>query len=209
VIFLRPKVTRDDKPKLHLGCFDQAIPGWINTDITPHIFVARIPGLPFLLHKAGLMADLRYRQHRNNIFKSVCYLNATKKFPFESSTFDYVFCSHFLEHLYPDGARSCIEEVFRILRSGGIFRIVVPDLDKIVAAYNPQKSDDFCGAIFETTQKWDKNQHHWHYNYISLERILREVGFRKIYHCQFQEGLCADVRVIDSRPESLFMEASK
>jgi len=111
---LSPKVTRGHNFKMHLGCGDQPIPAWINTDITPHIFVARIPGLPFLLHKAGLLTHERYQQHRNNIFKSVFYLNATAKFPFEKSTVDYVFCSHFLEHLYPERAQFCIAEVLRI-----------------------------------------------------------------------------------------------
>ncbi len=30
---------------LHIGAFDQVFPGWINADITSHIFVVRIPGL--------------------------------------------------------------------------------------------------------------------------------------------------------------------
>jgi hypothetical protein len=45
--------------KLHLGCFDQVFPGWVNTDITPHIFVARVPGLAWLLYSAGMMSDQR------------------------------------------------------------------------------------------------------------------------------------------------------
>ena len=206
---LWPKATSDQNLKLHLGCFDQPIPGWINTDITPHIFAARIPALPFFLYKAGLLTHERYQQHRTNLFGNVSYLNATTDFPFKNSTFDYVFCSHFLEHLYPDGAEFCMKEAFRILKAGGIFRIVVPDLDKIVAAYDPFKPDEFCEGIFETKQKRDKNQHHWHYNEISLDRILRKLGFREVYRCQFREGRCADVHVIDNRPDSLFMEAAK
>ena len=205
---LWPK-ARGQNLKVHLGCFDQQIPGWINTDITPHIFVSRIPALPFLLHKAGLLSHERYQQHKNDVFRNVFYLNATAKFPFEKCTVDYVFCSHFLEHLYPVGAQFCIAEVFRILKQGGIFRVAVPDLDAIIMKYNPTKSDEFCQGFFEAKQKRDKNQHHWHYNEIALSRILREAGFRKVYRCEFQQGNCVDVEIIDNRSESLFMEAEK
>jgi SAM-dependent methyltransferase len=147
VTSLWPKVTRGHTLKLHLGCFDQPIPGWINTDITPHILVARIPRLPFLLYKAGLLTDERYQQHRNNIFQNVFYLNATAQFPFEKSTFDYVFRGSItslpvasdsfdvvylrliLHHLvYPkyaleDGLREC----FRVLKPGGMLALVEPN----------------------------------------------------------------------------------
>jgi predicted SAM-dependent methyltransferase len=206
---IRPKVSNAQSLKLHLGCFDRPIPGWINTDITPHIYVARIPGLPFLLYKGGMLTYERYQQHRQNVFGKVSYLDATAKFPFETSTFDHAFCSHFLEHLYPDGAQFCIKEVYRVLSAGGIFRIAVPDLDKVVAAYDPQNPDEFCEGVFEAKQKRDKNQHHWHYNEIALSRLLEGAGFRKVYRCEFQQGKCADVQVIDNRPGSLFMEAEK
>lgn len=47
--------------KLHLGCFDQVIPGWLNTDITPHVFVARVPGLAWFLYRIGKISKERYK----------------------------------------------------------------------------------------------------------------------------------------------------
>ena len=64
-------------------------------------------------------------------------------------------------------------------------------------------------VIFEAKQKRDKNKHHWHYNEMSLARVLNEVGFHEVNRCQFRQGRCADVALIDNRPESLFMEAIK
>ena len=88
-------------------------------------------------------------------------------------------------------------------------RIAVPDLDRIVKDYDSQRPDNFIQAIFESKQKNDKNKHHWHYNEISLTKLLKEIRFSKIYRCKFREGNCADVALIDNRPESLFMEAIK
>lgn len=114
--------------KLHLGCFDRVHPGWINTDITPHIHLARVPGLAFLLHKAGYLSDLRYKQHRSGIFRRIRYLDVSKRFPFPDGMFDYVYSSHMMEHLHREDALFCLREVHRVLKQGGVVRIVVPDL---------------------------------------------------------------------------------
>jgi hypothetical protein len=42
-------------PNLHLGCLDRPVDGWVNTDITPHIFVARIPLAARILRRLGAM----------------------------------------------------------------------------------------------------------------------------------------------------------
>ena len=195
--------------KLHLGCFDQVYFGWVNTDITPHIFLSRIPGIAFLLFKIGILESQRYEQYKQGVFNAVKYLNVTKRFPYADATFDYIFSSHLLEHLYPYQTIFCLKETFRVLKKGGVVRIGVPDLDKIVQNYDSTYPEKFLETIFESKQKYKKNKHHWHYNEISLTKLLKEAGFSKIYCCQFREGQCADVALIDNRPESLFMEAIK
>lgn len=199
----------DNLKKLHLGCFDKVLAGWINTDVTPHIFVAKTPGLPFLLYKIGLLPRQRYDQHTAGIFRSIHYLDVTKRFPYADGSIDCVFSSHLLEHLYPDQAALCIAEVYRVLKVSGIVRVAVPDLDQIVSSYKPQHPEEFLEDIFEAKQKREKNKHHWHYNEISLSQVLSKTGFREINRCQFQQGDCPDVKLIDTRLESLFMEATK
>ena len=34
--------------RLQLGAFDQVHHNWVSTDITPHLLVARVPGLAWL-----------------------------------------------------------------------------------------------------------------------------------------------------------------
>ncbi|OQW96715.1 MAG: hypothetical protein BWK74_07880 [Desulfobacteraceae bacterium A6] len=195
--------------KLHLGCFDRSLNGWVNTDITPHVFLAKIPGITFLLFKIGVLSRQRYEQHKQGIFRVVRYLNVAKRFPYADATFDYIFCSHLLEHLYPDQANFCIKEIFRVSNNGGVVRISVPDLDKVVASYDSNNPDKFLEGIFEGKQKRDKNRHHWHYNESSLTKLLIDAGFSVAYRCKFREGKCADLTLTDNRSESLFMEAVK
>jgi SAM-dependent methyltransferase len=197
--------TRSDK--LHLGCFDQILPGWVNTDITLHIFISKIPGLAFLLFKIGVISEQRYLQHRDSIFKSAEYLNLRKRFPYQDESFGYVFMGHVLEHLYPNEAIYCLREVHRVLKNGGTVRISVPDLDRIVRDYDPSSTEVFLDSILESKQKRDKNRHHWHYNESSLRKILGEVGFRESHRCGYREGRCPDLNLTDIRPDSLFVES--
>jgi SAM-dependent methyltransferase len=44
-------------------------------------------------------------------------------------SFDFVFAEHFIEHLFLDEALFLFDEVFRLLRPGGVFRVVRPDAD--------------------------------------------------------------------------------
>jgi len=91
-------------------------------------------------------------------------------------------------------------------KNEGVVRIAVPDLDRIVANYDPLQPEEFLEKMFEASQKRAKNQHHWHYNEIALARLLTDAGFRKVWRCGFKQGQCPDVALIDNRPESLFME---
>ena len=55
--------------------------------------------------------------------------------PVPSDSFDAAYGSHVLEHLDPDAASRLLRECYRILRPGGILRIVVPDLETIARLY--------------------------------------------------------------------------
>ena len=58
-----------------------------------------------------------------------------KRLPFEAGSFDAVYASHVLEHLHRPQAKAMLSECFRVLRSGGVLRIAVPDLERIARLY--------------------------------------------------------------------------
>jgi predicted SAM-dependent methyltransferase len=50
-------------------------------------------------------------------------------------SFSVVYHSHVLEHLDPGDARRMVSECYRVLESGGLLRVVVPDLETKAALY--------------------------------------------------------------------------
>lgn len=65
----------------------------------------------------------------------VLAVDVRQKLPFDGETCDAVYASHVLEHLAARDARRLVAEIFRVLRPGGVVRIVVPDLEGIARAY--------------------------------------------------------------------------
>ena len=80
--------------------------------------------------------------------------------PFDSNSVDAVYHSHFFEHLPQNAAPLFLNEVYRVLKVGGIHRIVVPDLEKLCRDYLHHLAaceqdaeaipahDDFIASIF-------------------------------------------------------------
>ena len=55
--------------------------------------------------------------------------------PWIQETFDAVYSSHVLEHMTEKEGRRLLEEQFRVLKPGGICRVVVPDLEGLCREY--------------------------------------------------------------------------
>ena len=195
--------------RLHFGAFNCPRDGWINTDVTPHLRIARVPGLAWALHKLRRMTDARYAEHQAGVFRRLHYLNVTRGWPFSNEKFEAVFSSHVLEHLPLRGARVCLSESYRCLRRGGVLRISVPDLDKHIADFSREQAADWAINFFEANETSEKNMHHFMYNFNSLSAMMREAGFQQVTRRDFQQGECPDVQELDNRPESLFVEAVK
>lgn len=62
-------------------------------------------------------------------------LDLSRPLPFPTEGYVAIYSSHVLEHFDRGLVRGFLSEVFRVLKPGGIFRVVVPDLEKIVRAY--------------------------------------------------------------------------
>lgn len=56
------------------------------------------------------------------------FLDAGAPFPYAANTFDAVLCEHMIEHIHKMLGRQLLAETFRVLKPGGKFRVITPDL---------------------------------------------------------------------------------
>jgi SAM-dependent methyltransferase len=203
-------IARTRLTRLHLGAFDCAIPGWVNTDITPHIWISRVPMTAWALRRLGVLSDKRYAAHRDGRFRALRYVDLTKPLPFADASCEAVFSSHVFEHLFMDEVERLVPEIRRVLVAGGICRVVVPDLEKIVAQFDPANPGPFICEIYEIgSRSAVKNAHHCGFTDASLRDLFQRSGFSRTRKCAYLEGDCPDIDQLDNRPESIFFEATK
>ena len=93
--------------------------------------------------------------------------NVIHGLPFAENHFDVIYHSHILEHLKPENGANLMDECYRVLRPGGVLRIVVPDLERIASLYLEMHDQAWQG---DDQSKVD-------YNWIKLElldQLVRE-----------------------------------
>ena len=196
---------------VHLGCFDRPASGWHNIDITPHLFIARLPGLATLLYRCGFIDEERFQQHKQGVFSKIHYMDMRRKFPFGDGSVDAYFSSHTLEHLYIYETEMALREIHRTLRPGGYVRFVLPDLDRLIDAYDRRDPTAFLRGVFQSFEPTGKqHQHRWMFTPAYLERLLRAAGFDKIWRREYRQTFYGPFVALDYRPdESFYMEAQK
>jgi SAM-dependent methyltransferase len=89
--------------------------------------------------------------------KLVRQVDLLKKLPYENSTFDVVYCSHFIEHIHLDQVLEFISECKRVLKPNGLIRLVLPDFENIAREYiNNIDSSNFEFAEFNVVEMIDQ-----------------------------------------------------
>lgn len=119
-----------------------------------------------------------------------------KGLPLGDATCRGVYCSHVLEHLGLDDFRKALANTKRLLKPGGIFRLVLPDLAFYVGQYRASASPDAALEFMRTTglgessrargvkgfmqELMGNSRHRWMWDYPSLESELDQAGFKQI-----------------------------
>lgn len=120
----------------------------------------------------------------NSLPDNIMVHNLARGLPFASDSIDVVYQSHLLEHLDKDIAKVFLLEVKRVLKPGGIQRIVVPDLEKTCRAYTSHisicendtdeasKHDSYVAAMIEQSVR---REAHGTSQQKPLRRLLEKV----------------------------------
>lgn len=197
---------------VNLGSGPQIAPGWDNYDNSPNLKLSKIPYAKWILWKIGILSDHHYNAKWP---KEIIARELTKPLPYAPGTVDFVYTSHFLEHILLSDVKSMLKEMFRVLKPGGVTRIIVPDLRYYIDEYvrnttaNPAEAGDIFMKAMNVHPK-QRDPHLWMYDTPSMMKHLREAGFTQLDICSFKQGRCPDLEILDNRPiDSLFIEATK
>lgn len=111
--------------KLNIGCGPSGqLEGYINIDNSPSVLLGKLPSIKKVLTKLRIIEESQYKADWSGVIRC----DVSKGVPYGSGTVDKIYSSHLLEHLPHDKGTLFIEECYRILKKGGVMRLVVPDL---------------------------------------------------------------------------------
>jgi predicted SAM-dependent methyltransferase len=184
-------------PYVQYGCGWSAPGEWANFDASLTLKWERIPILG------------RYTKNARRFPANVRSGDIVKGLPVGDESCAGVYASHVLEHLTFEDFHTALQNTYRILQVGGIFRLVVPDLEWAAREYIARldRGDPTASAFFlaETTlgmqrkergpialvrKLFNTSTHLWMWDESSIEQALKEHGFRQIRRCRV--GDCED-----------------
>ncbi len=208
-----------DDLKLNLGCGRTILSGWVNIDNSPSVVLNKFPFANDILFRLRVLSR---EQVENRWPKNIIWRDVSRKVPYPDGVVDKVYSSHFLEHIERERGENVLRETFRVLKQGGIFRLVVPDLVFHVQRYIKKISEsgfagrephdvflfNVYGAYLESKRfgAW----HRYMYDWPTLQVLLNEIGFSRVIRQPYQKSLDPELACLDSRPEdSLHIDAVK
>jgi predicted SAM-dependent methyltransferase len=143
----------------------------------------------------------------------------SRPLPFQDGVFDGIFCEHVLEHFTQEDGERLAREVRRILKPGGVFRVVVPDAEFVLRSYFEapealavaRSAGD--GTAMEAVNAYfrQRYEHQFLYDWPTLALTLRRAGFSGVRRSGFRDpASCAWLRIDDEKyaHESLYVEAT-
>jgi predicted SAM-dependent methyltransferase len=202
--------------KVNLGSGLCVADGWINLDVSLPSLMARWPN--FMRRMVYRMMPSTSGARRYNSEREFCDIlrradfvhhNASYGLPFRDRTVDFIYTSHFVEHLFLSDTRRLLKECRRVFRPGGIIRIVIPDLSYVMALFNRGEKERALSYFFYDRGPSYFTRHKYMYDFDLLKNELRTAGFVDVRQCPFRGGAVPDLETLDCREdESLHVEAT-
>ncbi len=204
---------------LNIGCGPNGLDPWLNFDWGVRPLLSKFPGIRRWLIRLGVLPpgyDLPWAPLK-----------------LADGTAKYIYCSHVIEHFERWEARHILQEGRRCLQEGGVLRLVVPDILKLialcqqaVAAAQPgaKPARDLCRLWwgFDKDIKrggdpgWFSRRfirdHQWNSDRQELESRLQKAGFRSMTVCEFRKGTVPNLDPLDyedHKPHNLYAEVTK
>ncbi|HEY8920717.1 MAG TPA: methyltransferase domain-containing protein [Chitinophaga sp.] len=172
--------------------------GWKNFDASPTLRLQQLPVIGKLLKKRMHVAF-----HPDALLGDIL-----KGLPgIAENSCDGVYCCHVLEHLSYADCITAIRNTYRILKPGGLFRCVLPDLECAAWRYidnlrsnDPEANVKFMEETLLGRQQrvrgmrqliqtaFGNKEHQYMWDHTSLTHQLQQAGFRQVRRCAFNDA---------------------
>jgi hypothetical protein len=170
---------------VQFGCGLCAPDGWRNFDASPTVRFERIPVVGKL-----------YQLNASRFPANVEYGDVVRGLPVPAGGARAIFASHVLEHLPLEDFRKALRNTLQMLEPGGVFRLIVPDLEQLATRYLSSSSSgaasEFVRAIGMGMERrprglfgrlrtvFGNSLHLWMWDFKSLADELAQAGFTNI-----------------------------
>ena len=177
---------------VNVGCGMRPTPGALNIDNSMSVALGRRPTLCNACAALRLLPPDSLDYARFCQAHGITRMSCTKLKLLDDSV-DVLYSSHMIEHLLRAHAALFLEEARRVLKRGGVLRLVAPDMRMLVQTY---LADGDCDRLVDATLLANDHTgrfldhvryavtgfrgHRWMYDAASLEKLLCAHGFTDI-----------------------------
>ena len=178
------------------GCGLSCPDCWINFDASPTLRLQRLPLIGTFFRRGSVVFP-----------PGVRYGNIVTGLPIADGSVDGIYASHVLEHLSREDFKIALRNTFGLLRPGGIFRLIVPDMEVRARMYLAKLNAGQVGAndwlLRMSGLGWEhrprgasgwaksflgNSAHLWMWDERSIGAELATAGFVNIRRCRFNDS---------------------
>lgn len=188
---------RQGSMKINVGCGATPMNKSINYDNSLVVRLARSPLSVRTLSLTGVLSAPSREFAAIARLKTIDFANASVYIPWPDASVEALYSSHMVEHLDGREARAFLAEASRVLKPGGVIRLVVPDLARLVSTYTKTRNADECvrrtnlsqprraGFLARLHNALLGPRHHlWMYDGDSLSVLLGEAALEMLASCR-------------------------
>lgn len=202
----------DGLVKVNLGCGLRVAKGWLNIDGSLNAMFAAWPSwLHKILYRLSGSRQYYSLEQYCGILENhrFLYHDLALSLPLHDNTVDFIYSSHFFEHIFKDDAATLLKACAKALKPGGMIRISIPDLAYAVSLYGLGKKTEMLEDYFFVAGKGSYlARHKYMYDFDLIRTALEQAGFSGVTRCDYQQGETPDIELLDIYPDvSLFVEA--
>ena len=178
---------------IQYGCGHRAPETWENFDSSPTIVLERLPLIGRFIKKNDTRFPANVR--RGDIVHGL---------PVSPGSVQGVYCAHTLEHLSLDDFRTALRNTLVMLKPGGVFRLVVPDLEFSIRTYVADSSPTAAHTFMDDTmlgvhqrprgprallKTWlGGSDHLWMWDFKAMRHELEDAGFTAIRRAEMGDA---------------------